>query len=63
MSKSKVVFISEQEETAWNALVKMYEEEKIQRQAEEESLSSSGCPRCGSYEGDWHECPECGHGQ
>lgn len=23
----------------------------------------SGSPYCGSYEGDWQECPECGHGQ
>lgn len=22
-----------------------------------------GCPFCGSYEGDYHECPECGYGQ
>jgi len=23
----------------------------------------AGCPKCGSYEGDYNECPECGHGQ
>jgi hypothetical protein len=23
----------------------------------------TGCPHCGSYEGNWQECPECGHGQ
>lgn len=26
-------------------------------------VKPSGCPRCGSYEGDSTECPECGHGQ
>jgi len=27
------------------------------------SAEESGCPRCGSYEGSYQECPECGHGQ
>lgn len=28
-----------------------------------EEVENSGCPRCGSYEGDYNECPECGYGQ
>ena len=28
-----------------------------------EDYEESGCPYCGSYEGDATECPECGHGQ
>lgn len=27
------------------------------------TVEESGCPRCGSYEGCYQECPECGHGQ
>ena len=28
-----------------------------------DTSDESGCPYCGSYEGSYHECPECGHGQ
>ncbi len=26
-------------------------------------LNDDNCPHCGSYEGNYIECPECGHGQ
>jgi hypothetical protein len=28
-----------------------------------DDILPEGCPNCGSYEGDYNECPECGHGQ
>lgn len=30
---------------------------------QQEHDNGYGCPKCGSYEGDYQECPECGHGQ
>jgi len=37
---------------------------EIEMRAQDDSSElSAGCPHCGSYEGDWQECPECGHGQ
>lgn len=35
----------------------------VDQSASDYSEHPNGCPHCGSYEGDYNECPECGHGQ
>lgn len=70
MSKSNIIY-SVEEEAAWQQLKELQEleEENYRAHMETEhaqSISdneSTGCPHCGSYEGDATECPECGHGQ
>lgn len=36
---------------------------KCEEQDIRNDFEESGCPYCGSYEGDATECPQCGHGQ
>jgi hypothetical protein len=35
----------------------------LAQELNQDDEDQSGCPKCGSYEGDYNECPECGHGQ
>lgn len=57
LRKEKIAFLDELDKT-------LADESACAKQVIDTSDGpDDGCPYCGSYEGNWQECPECGHGQ